>query len=374
MANYAGSGDFYNDTGAANAYVLGVPSPKRAPTALVNGLRVRFFAANNNTGASTVNVAGFGNTDIKKFAGAVDLEQGDILAGRSYELVYVSSSGDFELVTIENEIVAESVPLFMTVSGFEFNPDITNPTTDISIDTGTFKDTNTANAFTLTSSLIKELDNVWAAGTNAGGRASAVPISANKWYHVFSIAKPDGTVDCGFDDSLSASNLLADATGYTAFRRIGSIKTEQGINLIIPFYNKVSIFSGQREFYWIGNPADSVVTISPPITSGADNNFVALTPIGIEVKASIVGGLDFGFGISPDAKAFLTIKSPLRGAGIFRRVASFKTGNQSEDSGASYADSFEYTNSSSQLVWHLEYAEASVTLLTITLRTNGWIE
>jgi hypothetical protein len=82
----------------------------------------------------------------------------------------------------------------------------------------------------LGSSIVKTLSSVWVEGSGNGGRASIVSLVNGTWYHVFLIGKyhagSDWTeVDAGFDTSLTAMNLLADAAsdGYTMYRRIGSV-------------------------------------------------------------------------------------------------------------------------------------------------------
>jgi hypothetical protein len=66
--------------------------------------------------------------------------------------------------------------------------------------------------------MTKQIDAAWSAGTNAGGRVGAA-LSAG-WYHVFVIAKADGTCDAMFDTSLTAANIPAT---YVYFRRIRSV-------------------------------------------------------------------------------------------------------------------------------------------------------
>jgi len=60
IAGYAANGQFYTDSGVANAYVLTVVGAKQKAPAYSNGFTVYFRATNNNTAASTVNVAGLG--------------------------------------------------------------------------------------------------------------------------------------------------------------------------------------------------------------------------------------------------------------------------------------------------------------------------
>ena len=93
------------------------------------------------------------------------------------------------------------------------------------VGTGTGTGRSIANAY-LSTVLTKQLDATWAAGTAAGGLAAGVAVGASKWYHIFLLMAPDGTVDAGFDTSVEAANLLADAAviaaGHTMYRRIAS--------------------------------------------------------------------------------------------------------------------------------------------------------
>lgn len=87
IANYTASGDFYTDTGAADAYVLSVIASKQGPTSYATGTRVRFIVGNTNTGASTINVNTIGVKNIKTNAGT-DPAAGDLTAGAIIELEY----------------------------------------------------------------------------------------------------------------------------------------------------------------------------------------------------------------------------------------------------------------------------------------------
>ncbi|MHA1540667.1 MAG: hypothetical protein ACTSUM_01215 [Alphaproteobacteria bacterium] len=84
----------------------------------------------------------------------------------------------------------------------------------------------------LLSSLTKEIDATWVVG-NAGGMPAPLTAQASTTYHVFAITNPStGAVDAGFDTDISATNLLNVASGFTKFRRIGSIKTDTNSNLV----------------------------------------------------------------------------------------------------------------------------------------------
>jgi|GEM_PF-2380594 len=72
------------DTGAANAYVVTLPT---APAAYVAGQMFAFKALNTNTTTSTLNVNGLGAKTIKGPSGS-NLGAGDILAGQIVEVQY----------------------------------------------------------------------------------------------------------------------------------------------------------------------------------------------------------------------------------------------------------------------------------------------
>lgn len=88
IASYVSVGDYYTESGAANAYILSTTGAFKAPTAYVTGMIVRFKPGNVNTGASTINVASLGVKNIKNVAGSADPTAGDLPAGRDVTLVY----------------------------------------------------------------------------------------------------------------------------------------------------------------------------------------------------------------------------------------------------------------------------------------------
>ena len=83
-ARYSSGGQFYTDSGIANAYVLSPVSPFKSPVSSGSGegyfvgMIIRFRAGNANTGASTVNVNSAGVKNLKQADGTTDLAAGDI--------------------------------------------------------------------------------------------------------------------------------------------------------------------------------------------------------------------------------------------------------------------------------------------------------
>lgn len=105
------------------------------------------------------------------------------------------------------------------LSGFTLSNNSTDANFDIDITAGSCTDSTNTHVITLTSGLTKQLDALWAAGTNQGGRDTGSV--ANATYHVFAIKNPStGVVDVLFSQSVTSPTL---PSGFTAFRRIGSI-------------------------------------------------------------------------------------------------------------------------------------------------------
>ena len=79
--------------------------------------------------------------------------------------------------------------------------------------------------------LAKQIDANWTEGDAAGGFPSGLSLTADTGYYLFMIGKADGTVDYGFDTSLTAANLLSDATGYTYYKAIWWVITDASSNI-----------------------------------------------------------------------------------------------------------------------------------------------
>ncbi len=115
----------------------------------------------------------------------------------------------------------------------------TSGTTDIAVAAGTAAD-YTGEYGLVSAGLTKQIDNVWAPGTAAGGFPSTLSGGSpaiDTWYRVFLIGHTDGSTDAGFDSvaNSDASALLADTSGYTLYRQIGWILTD-GSSDITPYY------------------------------------------------------------------------------------------------------------------------------------------
>jgi len=95
VAGYVANGNFYTDSGAADAYVLAKIGSKQTLPEYTDGMIVEFIPDNTNAGSSTVNVAGLGVKNIVDTANG-----GEISASVRIQLRYRSGSGDFEIIQI----------------------------------------------------------------------------------------------------------------------------------------------------------------------------------------------------------------------------------------------------------------------------------
>ncbi|HMN71805.1 MAG TPA: DUF2793 domain-containing protein [Rhodoblastus sp.] len=117
------------------------------------------------------------------------------------------------------------------------------------------------------------------AATGANGLDSGA-LAANSWYHVFAIAKPDGT-----SAFLASLNVGAPAlpSGYSAFRRIGSFRTDAAANIL-------AFLQIEDTFRFAASIADVAVT-----SMGTTNALYTLTvPSGLRVRPIADIGLTAG--------------------------------------------------------------------------------
>lgn len=279
IAYMAGGGDFYTDSGSADAYVLSAIGSQERPDAYFDGMRIRFFPGNNNTGASTVNVAGLGNKNIKTGAGAgSNPTANDINITSEAEATYDSTNGVFKLV-----VVAAAVSFVQNnLSGLVLSNDA-DTDHDINVTPGQAADSTNSSFLSLTAEITKRIDAAWSAGDNSGGLFTG-SVSADTTYHVFIIEKDsDASIDIGFDTSLTASNI---PIGYTKFRRIGSILTNAGANIInfiqrdndfmltTPILDFIAVVSSTATLITLSVPSDIQVKMIANVVSQANGSHI----------------------------------------------------------------------------------------------------
>lgn len=82
----------FQDSGAANAYILANIGTLKQPVSYVDRERLTFITANANTGASTVNVSARGVKKILLQDGITDLSGGEIKSNEFTELIYSAAA------------------------------------------------------------------------------------------------------------------------------------------------------------------------------------------------------------------------------------------------------------------------------------------
>ena len=198
------------------------------------------------------------------------------------DLVQLDSDGKLPGVNASKLIALPTafVPLPRSyLSGFNLS---TSGLDDISISAGSCRDVNDATNMYTTSALVKQLDAVWAEGTGAGGRVGSA--AASTWYHVYAIASATRT-DVMFNATApSAMNASTDLpTGYTHYRRIGSIVTSATVADI-----DIEPFHQFRDtFYWDKPKPDEYPTgINTPNLNASDTTFTLdYVPTGVVTEA-----------------------------------------------------------------------------------------
>ena len=145
---------------------------------------------------------------------------------------------------------------------------------DIKVTAGRIIDSTKLVSMALPNDMTKRIDANWVAGDGNGGFPSALTLANLTTYHLFLIKNPaTEAVDWGFDTSLTAANLLADATGFTKYEWIGAVLTDGSAN-IIQFFIK-------NNYYFFKSTVEDLNTVDD--TSPARVAFVTSVPAGIEV-------------------------------------------------------------------------------------------
>lgn len=311
--SYAASG------GSGGAYTVTLSPPPEAYTA---GLRVQMKANHTSPGASTVNVNGLGNKTIQKVGQG--LASGDITSADMVDMIYdgaafqllsphrtpvlannaiaygkiqkmsanlrvlgnvSGAAGDVAEIEIkdEDDMASDSAIAVSTqksskayvdakvrlprgfISGFVIKNNSGDSAHDLDISAGECRAESNAADIVL-SAMTKRFDATWSAGTGNGGLSSSLTVlAADTWYHVFAVLI-SGSADVIADTSVSCANGVADHS-VTAYRRIGSFKTNGSATIIAFKANEIS--GGGIKFEWVDPPLDfntSVNTSTSTIT------------------------------------------------------------------------------------------------------------
>lgn len=160
------------------------------------------------------------------------------------------------------------------ITGLITSNSLIDTVNDIVISPGLARSSDDTADIYLPSSITKQLDAVWAVGTNAGGLSTGS--ISNTTYHVYVISRPDtGVVDVLFDTSATSPTL---PTNYTKFRRIFSIVRTGGS--IKPYFQDGDMgkwVTQVDDYSASGTRAKSNVTLTLPVgirTLGLFQSFI----------------------------------------------------------------------------------------------------
>lgn len=131
----------------------------------------------------------------------------------------------------------------MHINGMLISNNAVTPATKIDISAGACSNAAGTRYNKVASAFTKDLNAAWAVGTGNGGLFSGTkqPLTT---YHIFLIRKTvDGSLDYGFDTSISGANV---PSGWTIERRIGSIITK-ATSGDIPDFNSYELAGGGLE-------------------------------------------------------------------------------------------------------------------------------
>lgn len=233
--------------------------------------------------------------------------------------------------------------------------------TTITIAAGLWSDSTNSLGIYLESAMAKT-DSAWAQGAGNGGYAGSGAIAGGNFYHVFLIAHANGNVDAGFDDSLTAANLLS-ASGYTYYRRIATIYYEAG-----PQW-KDFVNHGDLFLY-----VDPVEDLSATAThTGSYTQRTLTMPTGVTMTAKLMVNIVVTNDTS-DAEAFglivgngVTASSP--SGTNFNTTARRASGPASSYNGHNHKLDVITSNASAYVQWDSALSGASYELVTL-----GWLD
>lgn len=218
-------------------------------------------------------------------------------------------------------------------------------TNDIDITAGQTKDSTGAADITW-SALTKQLDAAFAAGTNAGMRDTGS--IANGTWHIFAIKKDsDGSGDILASTSATAPTM---PSGYTYFRRIGSILRESAA---------IVAFKQVGDTFW-----RAMVTDYSSASARAIALLTLSVPTGLEVQP-LITLTNQQSGVAGDATWAL---APGFSSAMSYQISSTNVANHRDDVDVVGPA----TNTSAQI--YLAVTISSGALASGVLRTHGWID
>jgi hypothetical protein len=356
-ARYSSGGQFFTDSGTANAYVLTSISPFKSPVSsgagegYFIGMEIKFRAGNPNTGASTVNLNSAGVKNLKKEDGTTNLVAGDIQTTRDSTFRYNGTV--FVQVIQANFATTSTSGTTLLPSPITIANNATDANNDIDFSAGVFQFSDGSGQAVATA-MIKRLDANWAAGTNQGGLDTGSKANST-WYHCYAIYNPT-TLASDFLFSTGATTPTTLPSGYTKYKRVGSIKTDSSGNILGFFQNGTHFFLKIPVIDFSGTSTTTLtlVTLS--------------TPLGIKTIAILSATISASAGSTRSLRIFSGDASDQAvSANCWNGVYLASSGSTTDIITGS-GNVFVPTSTFSQ-VFHEASASASVSILT-----QGWID
>jgi len=214
-ARYSSGGQFFTDSGTANAYVLTPVSPFKSPVSsgagegYFNGMIIIFRAGNANSGASTVNVNGAGVKNLKKTDGS-NLASGDILT--TVDVVFRYDGTDFIKLEGVNPAKKTSQGITYIENKVSISNNVASPNDTIDFGAGTYI-TLSGNQIYLPA-INKKIQSTgsWTAGTGQNGLDTGAR-AVSTFYRTY-VVQNNSTLD--YDIVFSVSYLSPTIpSGYT---------------------------------------------------------------------------------------------------------------------------------------------------------------
>lgn len=253
---------------------------------------------------------------------------------------------------LQNLGLAPFLRSWKTPNGLILSNDGVTPNSILDISAGAAAD-STDTVLMAIAAFTKSTGGAWVAGSGANGMGSGLAIAPTTTYHVFLIQNA-GAADIYFDTSFTAANAPA---GTTAFRRIGSFKTD-GASHIRLFTQHLN------EFWWATPPAlDLSATVST-----ANRTLIGMdVPSGLPVKW--MGELAVNGGVSGAQSVILTDPANADVApGVTTSPLATNTWNGAATTTTAMQASV-WTNNVGQIG-----VRGSQSTNTVQLQTLGWVD
>jgi hypothetical protein len=286
-ARYSSGGQFFTDSGTANAYVLSPVSPFKSPVSsgagegYFNGMIIIFRAGNANSGASTVNVNSAGVKNLKK-ANGTDVATGDILTNSDVTFRYDGT--DFVKVENINQATATNTGKSFLPQKITIANNTTDANNDIDFSGGNFVFSDFSGQ-AYVSAMTKRLDANWTAGNNNGGLDTGTKANSRE-YGVYAIYNPTTNVADYLFTATGVTSLIL-PSGFTKYKYIGSILTNSSGNIIS--FKQVGNY-----FYF-----SEILDASPTPTSGAYSTYTLSVPKQNNIIAMVRSSITYsGTGIT----------------------------------------------------------------------------